>query len=60
MANMAEIAGDEFDDFQHHPLFLSSLNPMLIADDERRYVDAKAAACLAARGNVLDRPVVVV
>ena len=32
-----------------HPLFVRSLNPMLIADDERRYVDANAAACLFLR-----------
>ena len=30
-------------------LFLRSLNPMLLADDERRYVDANAAACLFLR-----------
>lgn len=29
-----------------HRLFLRSLNPMLIADDDRRFVDANAAACL--------------
>jgi len=29
-----------------HPLFVRSLNPMLLADDQRRYVDANAAACL--------------
>jgi DNA-binding CsgD family transcriptional regulator len=32
-----------------HPLFVRSLNPMLIVDDERRYVDANAAACLFMR-----------
>jgi DNA-binding CsgD family transcriptional regulator len=32
-----------------HPLFARSLNPMLIADDDRRYVDANAAACLFLR-----------
>ena len=32
-----------------HPLFLRSLNPMLIVDDERRYVDANPAACLFLR-----------
>jgi DNA-binding CsgD family transcriptional regulator len=32
-----------------HPLFLRSLNPMMIVDDERRYVDANAAACLFLR-----------
>ena len=33
-------------DSRPHPLFLRSLNPMLIVDDERRYVDANAAASL--------------
>ena len=37
------------DDARSHPLFVRSLNPMLIADDERRYVDANAAACLFLR-----------
>jgi len=32
-----------------HPLFVRSLNPMLIADDERHLVDANAAACLLLR-----------
>ncbi len=32
-----------------HPLFVRSLNPMFTADDERRYVDANAAACLFMR-----------
>lgn len=31
------------------PLFSRSLNPMLIADDEGRFVDANAAACLFLR-----------
>lgn len=35
--------------WRSHPLFVRSLNPMLIADDERRYVDANAAACLFLR-----------
>lgn len=32
-------------------LFERSLNPMLIADDERRYVDANTAACLFLRAS---------
>ncbi|HUR85183.1 MAG TPA: LuxR C-terminal-related transcriptional regulator [Solirubrobacteraceae bacterium] len=32
-------------------LFRHSLNPMVIADDERRYVDANAAACLFLRAS---------
>ena len=32
-----------------HPLFVHSLNPMLIADDAGRFVDANAAACLFLR-----------
>ena len=32
-----------------HPLFLRSLNPMLVVDDDRRYVDANAAASLFLR-----------
>jgi DNA-binding CsgD family transcriptional regulator len=32
-----------------HPLFAISLNPMLIIDDHRRYVDANPAACLFLR-----------
>ena len=31
------------------PVFERSLIPMLIADDDRRYVDANAAACLLLR-----------
>src|SRR3979411_3120349 len=30
-------------------MFSHSLNPMLVADDERRYVDANPAACLLFR-----------
>lgn len=40
--------------------FERSLHPMLVADDERRYVDANAAACLfvrMAREQVLERRV---
>ena len=37
------------DDAAPHPLFVYSLNPMLIADDARRWVDANAAACLFLR-----------
>lgn len=32
-----------------HPLFLRSLNPMLVVDNDRRYVDANAAASLFLR-----------
>lgn len=37
------------DEDHRPPLFLRSLNPMLIADDERRYTDANPAACLFLR-----------
>jgi DNA-binding CsgD family transcriptional regulator len=37
------------DDEAPHPLFVHSLNPMLIADDAGRFVDANAAACLFLR-----------
>jgi DNA-binding CsgD family transcriptional regulator len=40
---------DERKDAQSHPLFVRSLNPMLLVDDERRYVDANAAASLFLR-----------
>lgn len=36
-------------DWATHPLFVRSLNPMLVVDDERRYVGANAAACLFLR-----------
>ncbi|MEA2218484.1 MAG: hypothetical protein QOJ35_1110, partial [Solirubrobacteraceae bacterium] len=39
----------ERENTQPHPLFLRSLNPMLIVDDDRRYVDANAAASLFLR-----------
>ncbi|HUR86171.1 MAG TPA: LuxR C-terminal-related transcriptional regulator [Solirubrobacteraceae bacterium] len=37
------------DDFLSHPLFVRSRNPMLVADDERRLVEANSAACLFLR-----------
>lgn len=44
-----EMSGANGPDAPPHRLFARSLNPMLIADDERRYVDANAAACLFLR-----------
>lgn len=43
---------DHPEDFRAHPLFARSRNPMLVADDQRRYVDANAAACLFLRRSV--------
>lgn len=37
------------EDWQARPLFLRSLTPMLVVNDEREYVDANAAACLFVR-----------
>lgn len=45
---MNEGQGD-IEQLRSRALFVHSLNPMLIADDERRYVDANAAACLLLR-----------
>ena len=44
-----EVSSAHGESSRPHPLFLRSLNPMLIADDDRRYVDANAAACLFLR-----------
>lgn len=43
------VSRDEHARSQFHSLFVRSLNPMLIVDDERHYVDANAAACLFLR-----------
>jgi DNA-binding CsgD family transcriptional regulator len=44
-----EVSRADDDAPRPHPLFVRSLNPMLIADDERRYVGANTAACLFMR-----------
>lgn len=43
---------EHHEDFRSHPLFVRSLNPILVADDERRLVDANAAACRFLRRSV--------
>lgn len=37
------------EDFRSDPLFARSLNPIFVADDNRRLIDANAAACLFMR-----------
>lgn len=51
MEGIPTVSEDD-EDFRSHPLFVRSLNPMLVADDERRLVDANAAACLFLRRSV--------
>lgn len=47
---MTDVQGD-IEQLRSRALFMHSLNPMMIADDERRYVDANAAACLFLRAS---------
>lgn len=39
----------QIEDVDAHPLFLSSLTPMLVVDDQRRCLDANPVACLFLR-----------
>jgi DNA-binding CsgD family transcriptional regulator len=45
----ADEARAAVDDVRSHTLFVGSRSPMLIADDDRRLLDANAAACLFLR-----------
>ena len=44
-----DVAGPDLADFRLRRLFLRSTNPMLVADDARRFSGANAAACLFLR-----------
>ena len=48
-ADVLTVGAAALDDVHRPPLFTRSLTPILIADDERRYVDANPAACLFLR-----------
>lgn len=40
---------EQHDDPRRHPLFIRSVTPMLVVDDERRLTDVNPAACLLLR-----------